>query len=609
MTPSSNASAEALAHDDAKNLTAEAPSAELPCLQVYDADSETLVVATDPDVDVTDSNVDETAPPAPVAEGLIAAPEPIAEAHADASAVPQTDPNTPPVIDPAITNAPASAAGATPIVLGPPAKPMIRVDQQMSRMLDETWDEVIIANFPERYFRQGKYLTGIDLSNPDKPRLRVYTNSEWYYELVHLADWKKDKKCVTPPYQLMKLMLENVSPKLPELKLLVTVPVFTEDGTLVKQTAYNSACGIYYVPTCSGATIGLPTAPSDDQVSQAREYLLKDLLGEFRFATESDEAHALACILLPFVKPMLHDALIPGLLVKASNPGAGKTTLCKVVNIVATGYDGDIMALGGSDEEIRKRILSALREGEFSVVFDNLPVERTVNSSSLAAAFTTKFYSDRVLGSSVMLTVRNDALIMMTGNNPQLTPELLRRTIPITLNSPSDWRESSFNRIDILGWANENRRHIIRHALTLVQAWVSKGMPTYSGQPLPSYGRWCEIMGGILENAGVKGFLDGLDDYYAENNAQEAEFEQLLETWHRELGESFVRVKQVLPLCEKHKLLVDVRGKGTIKSQTTKLGHYLKDRDGRQGGDYELHVTLSGSSNAYLVMKMAGDDE
>jgi hypothetical protein len=41
----------------------------------------------------------------------------------------------------------------------------------------------------------------------------------------------------------------------------------------------------------------------------------------------------------------------------------------------------------------------------------------------------------------------------------------------------------------------------------LVQNWIVKGCPAFSGDPKPSYVAWTQILGGILEAAGFQNFL------------------------------------------------------------------------------------------------------
>lgn len=70
-------------------------------------------------------------------------------------------------------------------------------------------------------------------------------------------------------------------------------------------------------------------------------------------------------------------------------------------------------AASDNEEEIRKRVLAALREGKSTLVFDN--VVGHFDSATLCALLTTPRYSDRLLGSSATVTVPTNALFMASG--------------------------------------------------------------------------------------------------------------------------------------------------------------------------------------------------
>ncbi len=75
-----------------------------------------------------------------------------------------------------------------------------------------------------------------------------------------------------------------------------------------------------------------------------------------------------------------------------------------------------------SDDEWRKRVTSVLREAPAIVVLDN--VTTTLDSGALAALLTSEFWSDRILGSSRLVTFPNRTLWIVTGNNISMSGEL-----------------------------------------------------------------------------------------------------------------------------------------------------------------------------------------
>jgi hypothetical protein len=67
--------------------------------------------------------------------------------------------------------------------------------------------------------------------------------------------------------------------------------------------------------------------------------LLDELAGDFPFVSDSDRAHWLAALLLPFVRRMINGPT-PLHFVEAPCNGAGKSLLCDIISIVATGEPG-----------------------------------------------------------------------------------------------------------------------------------------------------------------------------------------------------------------------------------------------------------------------------
>ena len=104
-----------------------------------------------------------------------------------------------------------------------------------------------------------------------------------------------------------------------------------------------------------------------------------------------------------------------------------------------------------------------------------------------------------------------------TGNNPTLSTEIARRTIRIRIDAKTDqpWQRDSsqFRHADIMSWVKKNRGELIWAALTLAKAWISAGCPEPTGiKLLGGFEEYRRVIGGILEVAGIKGFLGNADE-------------------------------------------------------------------------------------------------
>ena len=93
-----------------------------------------------------------------------------------------------------------------------------------------------------------------------------------------------------------------------------------------------------------------------------------------------------------------------------------------------------------------------------------------------------------------------------TGNNPAFSNEMARRIVRIRLDARTDqpWRREGFRHPDLMGWVRANRGRLVAACLTLGQAWIAAGRPR-GRRSIGSYEAWAQVLGGVLEVAGVDG--------------------------------------------------------------------------------------------------------
>jgi hypothetical protein len=107
------------------------------------------------------------------------------------------------------------------------------------------------------------------------------------------------------------------------------------DGTLITEPGYHPATRLLYEPTQNFTLPPVAERPSPRQIAAARTLLLDDLLGDFPFVGEAERAHALALLLLPFVRPMIPGPT-PLHMVEKPAPGTGATLMVDAISIVGT---------------------------------------------------------------------------------------------------------------------------------------------------------------------------------------------------------------------------------------------------------------------------------
>jgi hypothetical protein len=130
-------------------------------------------------------------------------------------------------------------------------------------------------------------------------------------------------------------------------------------------------------------------------------------------------------------------------------------------------------------------------------------------------------------------------------------------------------------------------------------------------------------MGGILDVAGVPGFLGNADDFYATSDAEGEAWRELVALWWERSGTAPMRVADLNALCAERELFEDLRGDGTERSQQTKLGKALQaSRDrvfnglricmandaGHKGRSYALERVEPAPSGASAVMLLTSSE-
>ena len=267
------------------------------------------------------------------------------------------------------------------------------------------------------------------------------------------------------------------------------------------------------------------------------------------------------------------------------------------ISTILTGTGTLVMTESRDDEEWRKRITAKLRQIPTIVLIDNL--RSKLDSSALAAALTAPFWEDRILGVSETIRLPIRCVWIATGNNPEFSNEMARRQVRIRLDARVDqpWRREGFRHPDLMVWVRANRARLVAACLTLCRAWIDAGRP-HGRRSIGSYESWAQVMGGILEVAGIEGFLENLDDMMAASDSEGAMWRSFVAAWWDRFGTAAVGTSDLYDLaiaCEPPLPL----GSGNERSQRTRLGKSLGrmrdrifDADGRK-----LRVRMIGVSH------------
>ena len=212
-----------------------------------------------------------------------------------------------------------------------------------------------------------------------------------------------------------------------------------------------------------------------------------------------------------------------------------------------------------------------------------------------------------------MITNINNALWLMTGNNPKLSDELSRRCVRVRIDPQVDrpWLRAKFKHKAIANWAKQNRSALVHAVLTLVQAWIAAGKPMHAAS-IGSFESWSAIVGGVLDVAQIPGFLGNLDELYETADGDGQTWREFTSAWWEAYRDAPKRVSELNQLCEQRELMLNARGDGSPRSQQTRLGNALGNhRDRVFNGLAIKRVSIGKRSGAFLyalVQVNKGDD-
>jgi hypothetical protein len=349
--------------------------------------------------------------------------------------------------------------------------------------------------------------------------------SGFYYKL------SRDQERIecAPPLDVVR-DIRALSPaewKFPPLEALIETPFLRLDGTVCTHPGYDQATCLFYAPAPGLHLPEIPEAPMVDDVDVMLD-LIDSAIGDFPFVDAASKANAIASMLTPLVRPAI-DSPTPLALYDAPQAGTGKTLLAEVVAIVATGRAAETFSAPTDPEEWRKKITTALASGTGVVVIDN--VNYRLDSDALCSAITATTISDRVFRTFDRIVLPVKCSWIATGNNVQLAGDMARRCYWIRLDAKQSkpFHRTGFRHDNLRTWVTEHRGDLIIALLVLARYWFLQGRPKPRRvRPLGSFESWCAVVGGILELAGIEGFLGNSETMLEQADSDAVQWEAFL---------------------------------------------------------------------------------
>ena len=375
----------------------------------------------------------------------------------------------------------------------------------------------ILKGDPDLFLRNGKL---VRVSTDENRRATIEEHSVdtlqvWLGEHFHFYTLKgKGEELIpitvpAPTYVAKSLLAYNNYPStIPVLEMVTEFPVITSSGVHINY-GYNPASRAFLIRSASIDYDAIEV--TDASIAWSKAQIFDNLIVDFKFDSPASRSNFVGYLLSFPIRPIIPDA-VPMYTVTAPVQGSGKTKLVDLAHVIWTGRKAEAKA-GGSgsgergNEEWRKRILTYLLSGKSSLFFDN--IRGIVNSEALASALTANWYSDRVLSLSEERTLKVRCLWAMSGNNIEFEEDMPRRVyrshIDTGMESPET--RSDFKHEDIVGWAETHRLDLMKACFTLIKAWDLSGRPLCTDINWGSYENFTQVIGGVLQSAGISDFL------------------------------------------------------------------------------------------------------
>lgn len=478
-----------------------------------------------------------------------------------------------------------------------PEIPLDAGEQHLPTISALAWERLATHNDnAPANFLFGNAPTRIGRGENDEPIPQIIDVDRLRHEVSQATRWDKwnerakQRVPAMPPTAVIRDMLAARSYPLPALHGIVQAPVIGPDGSVSLTPGYHDSSRLFYAPAPGLTLPDIPDDPTPEQVAAAVALIRDELLGDFPFTGDAERAHAMAMLLLPFLRPVI-EGPTPLHLIEKPQAGTGAGLLIAVISTVAAGRGLPVMTEGEDEDEWRKRITALLRTSPTYAVIDNL--RKPLDSAAVSAVLTSEIWQDRKLGQSETITLPNRCAWVATGNNPALSAEISRRTIRIRMDAKRDrpWERTEFRHAHLALWAQEHRGELIAACLTLGKAWIQAGRPDATvPRTLGSFEHWTRVMGGVLHVAEIPGFLDNLNEFYEASDSEGSSIREFLTAWWQQHGGRVTSVGDLFAIATESGLDL---GTGNERSQKIRLGKELKQLKDRHYSLSEMTVRIA----------------
>jgi hypothetical protein len=430
--------------------------------------------------------------------------------------------------------------------------------------------------------------------------------------LGRVADFRKQRSNkwvpIDPPPQVAQTILARQGEwKFPVVAGVITTPTMRPDGSLLTQPGYDPPTRLLLAEPPLMPPI--PDAPTKDDAQRALS-LLRGLLTEFPLVGDVDRAVALSALITPVVRGAFLTA--PMHAARAPTAGSGKSYMFDVVAAISIGQFMPVISAGPSEEELEKRLGTAMMTGQPLISIDNVNGE--LKSDALCQIIERPVVDIRILGRSERVRIEaRGTTIFCTGNNIILVGDLCRRVVTATLDPKLERPELRVFAGNPVYTVLADRGAYVAAALTVCRAYVVAGRPGRAN-PIASFEGWSDTVRSVLIWLGEADPASSMEAARADD-PELGRLREMLEAWAKTLGvgnryrytlaevikiadEQISTGQNYVPEWPKLKAAVEaVASWRNAPADVNRLAVWMRGNKGRMVGDWRF-VNKSDKKNA-----------
>mgnify|MGYP001145315879 CR=1 FL=1 len=442
-----------------------------------------------------------------------------------------------------------------------------------------------MANSGTLYTKSGALVSvepGKDGAGPRVEHMTADSLRTWFADRVETFKVKSTGEVPTMVSTSLTRSLLKPGSRLPELRGLTRWPVITPAGKVHATRGYDRETRLYCDPAFEVPAVS--DAPTPAEVEAARRLIVDDMLGGFPWVADSDRAQYVAALLAPILRTY-QPGPTPLVAISAHAPGTGKSYLGTALGVLYPDQAFLPPNLGG-DRELSKNITSLFRHNPVgaSILIDNIPENRAVDSPTLAAFLTSPVWQSRLIGSGDIVTAANDKILLVTGNSLVTGGDIARRTMWVRLSAPGARPEEREFEEDFMTWLERRKADVLHALLTIARGWIVAGAPRREVR-LGSFGAFASMMAGCLDWAGITGFNKDRHETSEQLDAQAEDWGDFLREWRALFGTRRRKASAILGSTLRELVPMD---DGRIVKDPQRLAYLLRAHKLRYYGGHRV---------------------